>query len=164
MTNLRIFLTYGLPLGLFFIALTIISYLLDIDTHQWLGYVTWIVMLVAAVYSIVDVRKKLGGYISFSFGFKVAFITLFTASVISSIYFFIHVQLVHPNYVDALIEAQRTEMINQGISPETVERALSASSTFNSPAVFIPIGIITNAVVAAVISALTAVVIKREEK
>lgn len=160
----RIFINYGLPLGLFFIALTVLSYLLGWDTEKWMGYVTWFVMLASSIYCLVDVRKKLGGHLSFGFGFKVAFITLFTASVISSIYFFIHVQLVNPHYMDSLMEAQRIEMLNRGLSIETIERALEATAHFNSPAVFIPIGILTNAVVAAIISAVVAVVMKKDEK
>ncbi len=157
-----IFLTYALPLGLLFIAITILTFLLDIDKEKWVGYLTWVIMLTAAVYSIYDVRKKQNGHIKFSEGFKVAFFTLFLASVISSVYFFIHVEIINPDFMNSLVEIQRDEMLKRGMSEEVVEKALEASAPFSSPYVFIPIGLLSNAAISAIISAIIAAVMKKD--
>lgn len=157
-----IFLYYGFPLGLFFIAITVISYLLNIDTQKWLGYINWGIMLATVIYCIYDVRNKQDGIILFGTAFKVAFLTLLIATTISSIYFFIHIEWVNPGYMEQVTEVQRTIMLERGLSESDINRALDASSTFNKPIIFIPLGIISNAIIAAILSVAAAMVMKKE--
>ncbi len=161
-TIAQIFIRYGLPLGLFFIVMTILLYLLDMDTEKWAGYLSWGIMLVAAFYMIYDVRKSQNGLITFGEGFKVVFFALLFANIISSIYFFIHIQFVNTNFMEALEQAQRAEMLSRGMSEEMIEKSMALAESFNSPTVSVPIGLLVNTVISAIFGAIAAAIMKKE--
>jgi hypothetical protein len=153
---------YGLPLGLLLIAITLFAYLLDIDKEKWLGIVVFIIIELAIIYCIYDVRKSNNISISFAEAFKPAIYMCLIAILISSVYFFIHVNFIDIHYVETMSEIQRNEMIQNGMSETSITKAMSVASSFNSPIVITGIAFLVNLIVATILSAISATIMKRD--
>lgn len=161
-SRILIMRTYGLPLGLLMIAITLIAFLLDIDKEKWLGIVVFIIIELAIIYCIYDVKKSNNESISFGLAFRSAFYMCLAAIFISSVYFFIHVNFIDIHYAEMMSEVQRNEMIKNGMSETSITKAMSISSKFNTPIVMTGIGFTVNLLVATILSAITASIMKRE--
>jgi hypothetical protein len=153
---------YGIPLGLLMVAITLIAFLFDVDKEKWLGIVIFIIIELAIIYCIYDVRKSNNQLISFGGAFKSAFYMCLIAIFISSVYFFIHVNFIDIHYTEAMIEIQRNEMIKNGMSETSITKAMSLSSNFNTPIAMTAISFLVNLIVATILSAITAVIMKTE--
>jgi hypothetical protein len=84
---------YGLPLGLLLIAITLFAYLLDIDKEKWLGIVVFIIIELAIIYCIYDVRKSNNISISFAEAFKPAILHVFSSNPSSVQFTFLYMSI-----------------------------------------------------------------------
>ena len=151
----------GFPLGLIYISIYLIAYLFSLDTNPIIGYLSWLIMLGASYYCIYTYRKEQSGIISFKEAFTLSFFVIILASLISTAYFFIHIQYINTHYISDLMDLQKQEMLKKGMSEEMVAKALQVSKGFYKPEFFIPIGLGTNIIVAAIISSIFAYFMKK---
>lgn len=153
---------YGLPLGLFFMGMTILFYLIDMDTEKWTGFLAWSIMLVISFYFVYDARKLQNGQITFKEGFKVAFFALFFATVINTIYLYLHIEYINTHFLETLMEKEKAAMLSKGISEETVAKNMALVAPFNSPLVSVLSPFVINTVLSAVIGVVSAAVMKKD--
>lgn len=107
----------GLIIGVVSIVVFIIMYVADFKpVGIMMPFVILLVGLAINIAILVILFKKyrneIGGFISFGDAFLYCFIALVAATVLSTIFTFLFIQFIEPNYYKSIMDAQKTYMEN----------------------------------------------------
>jgi len=158
-------LYYALLAGIAFILTHLILYIADIGDTTPGQVINFVVFIVAIVIIQLNFRnKKLGGYISYGKAVKIGFLSMLFASFIVAIYMFIYLSYINPGEMaQRLLDAQQ-EIYNMGMSPEQEAQSLEMQEYIHTPTVYAIFTIVGYAVMGIILSLITAIFVKKEEK
>lgn len=160
-------LWYGLIGGAAGIVFSLILFLLDLHTNRYLGMLGLLVMAGVMVWGTIDYRNKyMGGYMPYGKAFVSCFLIGLVAVIISIIYYYFFVTLIHPGFVNEMSEMAREQLMNQypDWSDEQIDQAMNAQAFMMKPTAMVIMGFITNVIVATVLALIAAIFIKKEDK
>ena len=157
-------LNYGILLSIALIIYSLLLFVLGLDSHPWLNYLSYIIMIVGIYLATVNFRNKYqDGLISYGKAVGVGFFTVLVASVIMAVYTFIYFSYINPDvFQQAMIEAEQ-RMLEEGMSDMQVDQALSMMERFQKPWVSTIFAFLGNILIGLVIALITSIFIKREE-
>ncbi|GAA3786732.1 hypothetical protein GCM10022271_19110 [Corallibacter vietnamensis] len=120
----------GLILGLILSVITVLAYAVNLDlfTKWWLGIILFLIAFGLGIYSSIQIKKQLGGFISFKQAFSSYFITIAIGTLISTIVGIIIFTFVDPEAAKYLNEQilimTKETMENFGASQEIIQQSL----------------------------------------
>ena len=121
----KIAATYGLMLGIVFVILTTVSYMLM--SNMMMFYVTSVFSLIIATVLIgifvKMVRKANGGYLEFREAFGAAFVMLLVACLISYLYNILYIHVIDPDMMMKMKESSLRMMEGMNVPDEALDKA-----------------------------------------
>ena len=113
---------YGLYLGVFVAALTVLAYAINLEllTNTWFGIFILIAIIGFGIFSVAKVKQAQNGYASFKEAFTAFFITIILALLIASVVSFLIFNVIDTEAADVLKE-------------KTIEKTVQMLKGFNSP-------------------------------
>lgn len=145
------------------IVYTMILYLINMHTVQWLGYVAVGIMIVAIYIAGVKYRDA-GGRTSFSYGsaFKFLALTLVVASILGGIFNYIYFIWIAPEVIDVAIETSYEEMLGRGLSESQADQQMEFVLPWMTPEFFALIGAFMSIFWGLIACLVMAAMLKRE--
>ncbi|HNY03832.1 MAG TPA: DUF4199 domain-containing protein [Bacteroidales bacterium] len=159
-------LTWGLITGGVLIVFSLIMFLADLYLNKTVNWIGYLFLIAGMIYGTLEYRKKYtGGFLTYGKAFSTSFWIGLFAGIVSSIYVFIFMQYIHPGFINELMDQSRTAIMtsNPNMSDEQVEQALAISSKFMSPVMMTIWGLVSYAVMSAIISLILAIFLKKED-
>lgn len=105
--------------------------------------------------------EDLKGFISFKRAFRVGFLSLFLAALISAAFSLIYVTLIDPAYYDNMLDALVKQWETQGLNEEQIDNALAFTEPMMSPWFTLGAGVIGGAIFSALIALISSSIFKR---
>jgi len=105
--------------------------------------------------------EDLNGFISFKRAFRVGFLSLFLAALISAAFSLIYVTVIDPAYYDTMLDKIMEQWETQGLTEEQIEGALAFTEPMMSPWFTLGAGVIGGAIFSALIALITSSIFKR---
>lgn len=161
-----IILNYGLMLAVVSIIVSLISY--ATGTHfkpHWSTSVITIIAFIALV--VLGIKKFKGlnnGFLSFGQAVKTGVGIAIISALIGSVYQYIFMNFIEPDFMSQMLEIQQQSMIDQGMSEEQIEAAQEMGAKFSSPLMMSAFGIIGSAIGGFIISAIAGAIMKKTEE
>lgn len=128
----------GLILGVLLILLSSYIYFVNLSllTNVWAGVSTLALTVIFGIISIVVVKGKLGGFITFKEAFSGYFITILTGSLLSCLYLILIYNFALSSETKAnIVVAMRdfdVNLLKQNLMPqENIDQTLEFYKTFN---------------------------------
>jgi hypothetical protein len=121
---------YGLILGLFNVIISLLIYVIDenLMVKWWFGIGILVVNIAIIIYSGIQYRKSLGGYIKFKDAFVVTFLVFIFAGLISLVYNVIQYEVIDPDLATrldkAIVEQTEKMMTNMGAPQERIDEQI----------------------------------------
>lgn len=145
------------------IVYSMILYLMDLHTVQWLGYVAIGVMLVA-LYVAGNNYRKSGGRAPFTYGqaYKFLALTLVIASVLGGIFNYIYFTWIAPEIVDLAIDQSYEEMLERGMSEKQAEQQMNHVLPYMTSIIFALFSVVGSIFWGLLASLIMAAMLKRE--
>jgi hypothetical protein len=158
-------LYYALLAGIAFILTHLILYIADIGDTRAGQVIGFVVLIIAIVVIQLNFRnKKLGGFISYGKAVKIGFLSILFASVIVAIYMFIYLSYINPGEMTQRLLDGQQEVYNYGLSPEQEASQLEMQEYIHTPIVYAIFTIVGYAIMGIILSLITAIFVKKEEK
>lgn len=162
-------LIYGGLTGLASIVFALIMYIFDVQQKNPVMYISFAILLAGVILADLNYRNKMnGGYISFGQAFLIGFLTIIIAGLISSIYTYVFYTFfdpaAHAKIVDTAMEQAELKMIEQGSPSDQIDMGLKVARMFMSPAAMALFGLLWSVIIGAILSLLTAIFVKKEDK
>ena len=159
---------YGLILAVSNIVLTLVGFFLGYQTDKiaqgrWFGFLPFIVMIVVTWLGIKAAREEAKDKsLSYGKGVSTGFLITLYASLISTVYGFIHFKYINPNFVDYQIDAVREKWAQAGLSDAQMETAEKGMRLFMSPVVMSIINFCIMLLLGLIIALILSAFLKRE--
>lgn len=160
-------LWYGLIAGAGMIVYSLILFLLDMHTNRYLGLLGLLILAAIMIWGTFDYRKKyLGDFMTYGKAFVSCFLIGLVATVISIIYFYLFVTLIHPGFINEMADMAREQILTQypDWSDEQIEQAMNAQAMFMKPAIMTIMGFVQYLIISTIIALVAAIFIKKEDK
>jgi hypothetical protein len=158
---------FGLLTGGAMIVYSLILYIANLYMNRPLGYVSFLILVGGMVWGTLVFRKQsLNGFMSYGKAFSTCFMIAIFAAILSAVYTYIFATFLHPGFSQEILEKSREELMNSGrqMTDEQIEQALSWTEKFTTPVMLAIWGLISTAVISAIISLIAAIFLKKEDK
>lgn len=159
-------LYFGAITGAGLIVLSLILFLAGQHMNRMLSSISYVLLIAGMVYGTLDYRKNyMGGFMSYGKAFSVLFWIGLCAGIIASVYMFVFATLIHPGFVQELLEQSREQMLTQNpnLTDEQVEAGLAMAAKFTSPVMMMIFGFLIYTLISAIISLIAAIFLKKED-
>jgi preprotein translocase subunit YajC len=160
----KIALPYGLILALSTIVLSVIVYVMGMTYDQpwWQSLLNFLLMTGCIVYGLKAFKKDNSGFLSLSDSLKVGLAIALIAGLIGSVFSYLFVTVIEPDFAVNMLEATRIKMLedNPNMSAEQTEMALSMTEKMMSPGILVAFGIIASLFFGFIISLIAGLVMK----
>jgi len=156
-------LMYGLILGLILIIYTVLLYIIDQSFNKVLGYAVYLFIAVMVFYGAKSYRdSSLNGFISYGKALGVSMLIVLFASILNSIYLYIHVTIIDTNYIAKLLAFTEEQMLQKGTPDEQIEMAIKMQSKMMKPGIMSAIAILGIGFWGFIISLITSIFVKKQ--
>jgi len=130
-----IVLQYGLIVGLVLILLQLLFFLIGIDKETYAGGISLAAMFVLCFWAVLEARKKNDGFMSFGQGFKAGVLALLSGGLLSLTYYYLHITLVDPNYLENMLQFQTEKMRAKGLTDESIQQSMGFIGYMSRPGI-----------------------------
>ena len=161
----KIALPYGLILALGTIILSVMVYVMGYTYEQpwWQSLLNFIIMTLVIIYGLKAFKKANGGFLSLGESLKTGLAISLVSGLIGSIFTYLFVTVIEPDFAVNMLEATETKMIEQNpnMSSEQMEMALSMTEGMMKPWIMVAIGIIATLFFGFIISLVVGLIMKQ---
>ncbi len=161
----KIAINYGLMLSLITIAVSVIVYVMGMTYDQpwWQSAINFIAMTAIIVYAIKAFKADNGGFLSLGEALKVGLAIALVAGLIGSVFTYIFVEFIEPNFVENMLIVTQERMIEQNpsMTEEQMDMAMGMTEKMLSPTIMIAIGIIASLFFGFIISLIAGLIMKQ---
>lgn len=169
-------MTYGLYLGIVMVIFSLILFLLNIKPVGFtapiiLGLVSIAITFLGIFFSTKKIRNEvLGGEMTYGQGFVIGVLVIFFAAILSAVYNYIQTTIIDPDYMRTILEEQKEWMYefmsSKGVADDQIEKAMESideKMVNTNPIKTIFTNIISSTVFGAIISLITAAILKKKK-
>lgn len=155
--------TYGVYYALFGIALTVVFYATGNMMSKALQPIGIAIMVLAVLAMQFAYRKQLGGFISYGQSVAIAVLSMFFASIITSVFTYLLYAVIDPGLIDQIRLATEQELFERGMPDEQIAAAMKITSKFQSPVVMAISGLVAGPFFALIIGLITSIFVKKND-
>jgi len=160
----KIALPYGLLLALTTIVISVIVYVLGMTYDQpwWQSLLNFVAMTGFIVYGIKAYKHDNENYLSLGEGLKMGLAIALVAGLIGSIFSYLFVTVIEPDFAVNMLEATRVKMINDNpdMTQEAMDMALGVTEKMLSPGILVAFSIVGSLFIGFIISLIAGLVMK----
>ncbi|MCT8341038.1 DUF4199 domain-containing protein [Flavobacteriaceae bacterium TK19130] len=161
----KIALNYGLILALGTIGVSVIVYVLDmhLDQSPWQSLANFLIMLACIVLGLKAFKHEGDGFMSLGDALKTGLAISLVAGLIGSIFTYIFVTVIEPDFVTQMLDVTREKMIedNPNMTQEQTDMAMEMTSKFMSPWIMFAMGLIASLFFGFIISLVAGLIMKQ---
>ena len=156
---------YGLYTGVAMVLLSLLFYALDIKATSWPQYISIGVLLVGIILGTLAFRDKCsGGFISYGRSLGSGVMISLIAGIILAIYTYLNVAFLNPEMMEQMIGVAEENMMQQGLSDDQIDQAMSMTTMFMTPTFIALTGLFSMVLWGTLFSLLASIFVKKENK
>ncbi len=164
-SSAKVALTNGVFMGIALIVLSLILYLLGLNRESYVPYLSYALMIVLTIVFVLQWRNKYNdGFISYSSAFGNGFLTILFGAILSALYAYVFFAFIAPEELTFLLEKAENDMYDRGMSEQEIEMGMKWTKMMVSEWMLPLWVIIGSAFWGAIISAILAIFLKKEDK
>ena len=160
----KIALPYGLLLSLTTIVISVIVYVLGMTYEQpwWQNLLNFLAMTGFIVYGIKEYKNNNAGYLSLGEALKMGLAIALVAGLIGSIFSYLFVTVIEPDFAVNMLDATREKMINDNpeMTQEQMDMAIGVTEKMMSPGILVAFSIVGSLFIGFIISLITGLIMK----
>ncbi|WP_161554938.1 DUF4199 domain-containing protein [Ereboglobus luteus] len=161
--------TYGLILAAVGIALTLVGYLLGLQTErvgstlasmfQWIGVIAGFFVIWLGVRAVRDENND--QCLTFGQGVGAGVVIVLVAALIGAVYTFVHFTFINPDYADHMMTFVEQKWADAGMNARQMEAAEKITRMFFHPGALAAMGFLSQMFFGVVSSLIVAAIVKR---
>jgi hypothetical protein len=160
-------LTYGLITGAVMIVYSLILYLLNLHLNQYLGYISFLILIGGMVYGTIQFRDKfMNGFITYGKAYSSGFMIALFAGLVGAVYAFVFYKFIAPDVVREILDMTRQKIMTRSpeMSDEQLEQAMNMTAKFMTPPAMSIFLLLYCIIIGAVAGLITSAFIRKEDK
>lgn len=155
-------LQYGVLIAIGLAILSLVIYLADLVTVNWLSFVGYAILLGGLVFGTHKYRdESLGGYVTYGKALAFGTLTAFLAAIISGVFTYVFYTLIAPDALETLKEAAEIRILQE--NPNATDQQIDLAMRMISPVLLALSAIFGYTFLGFIFSLVTAAFIKKNE-
>jgi len=158
---------YGAITGIAIIVFSLIIFVADLYLNRSITWIGYLILLGGMIWGTLDYRKNyMNGFMSYGKAFSTSFMIGLFTGILAAVYTYVFAQFIHPGFTQEILDMSREQMLasSPNLSEEQIDQALSYTAKFTTPLMMLIFGFITYVVISAIISLITSIFLKKEDK
>ena len=156
-------MNYGAMLGLILMVLTLIVYVAELYSAQWINWVSTAILIGGVILGIKRRRdNELGGFISYSSSLGYGTLVSFFAAIITAVVTFLYISYVDDGFIQFTLEKTENDMYANGMPDEQIEMAMSMTKKWVSPGIIGFTSVFITTLVGFIVSLIASAFLKKE--
>ena len=153
----------GLILGVATILLSVTTYAvgMHLEPHWSVEVVSYIIFIGLIIFGIKKFKEANGSFLSFGQAVKIGVGIGVLAGLIASVYHYIFMTYIEPEYMTQLTEIANQKLLEEGMSEEDIDATNAMTDGFKSPSMVVAMGIIVSAIGGFIVSAIAGAIMKK---
>lgn len=156
-------LKFGLMGAIVSIIYTAILLVLGVNVSGWVGALGYVILIAFMVIAMREYKNRNHGYMSYGQGLGMGTLVAVVFGVIGGIFMFIYTSFIDTEYTSKLMDQQRIELEERGMSDDQIEQAIAMGESFSSPVMMIVWSIVGYLVIGFLISLIVSAVMKNSK-
>jgi hypothetical protein len=153
-------LKYGLIGALASIVFTAVLLISGVNVSGWVGSLGYIILIAFMVIAMKEYKKMNQGFMSYGQGLGLGTLVALIFGVLGGLFMFVYTSFVDTEYTSNLMDKQRVELEERGMSDEQIDHAIAMGESFSSPAMMIVWSIVGYLLIGFILSLIVAAVMK----
>ncbi len=163
----KIALPYGFMLALGTIVISVLVYVMGMTYDQpwWQSLLNFLIMAAVITYGLKAFKSDNEGFLSLAEALKTGLAISLIAGLVGSVFTYIFIEFIEPDFVVNMLEATREKMIDQNpdMTEEQMEMALGVTEKMMSPGIMVAIGIIASLFFGFIVSLVAGLIMKEDK-
>ncbi|GAB3297474.1 DUF4199 domain-containing protein [Hymenobacter tenuis] len=151
-TTSSVGIRYGLITGILSTILSFLQLTLVEDPETPLRWLSGIVFIVGIVLAHKYFKQHNSGFMSYGQGLTIGVIVSVVAGIISSVFSYIYINFIDPDYMNRVMDITRSRMEERGMDDAQVDQAMAMASKFSSGPITIIFGLLSALLIGFILS------------
>jgi len=155
-------LKYGLIGALISVVFTAVLLIAGVEVSGWIGSLGYLILIGAMVLAMKEYKKSNYGYMSYGQGLGIGTLVSLFFGVLGGVFMYIYTSFIDPNYTSSMMDKQRIELEERGMSDEQIDQAIAMGESFSSPVMMIVWSIVGYLFIGFILSLIVAAIMKHK--
>lgn len=153
-------LKYGLIFGLIGIVYQAVIMVADLGDNRWLSSLAYIILIAGIVLAMKNYREQNFGYMSYGQGLGIGTLLAAVFGFLTGLFTWIYTEFVDTEYMARMLERQRVQMLQQGLTDEQIDAGMAMAENFQGPVTMIVGGTVITLIVGFILSLIISAIMK----
>lgn len=163
-TQIKNAMNYGAIIGIAFIIISLLFYMMDETTSNIQNYLGYLVLAVGIYIGIKNQRDNdPNGLLSYGKALRAGTSISFFASVIMAFYLYLFMHFIDESFVEIILEQAENDMIDAGQSDEQIKMSMKYTRMFVTPFWMSVMSIFVYTVIGFIFSLVIAMFLKKQD-
>ncbi|TXK48600.1 DUF4199 domain-containing protein [Pontibacter qinzhouensis] len=154
-------LKYGLAGGVIAVLYSAILMIFGQSTNKWLAFLSYFILVGAMVVAMQQFKKENQGFMSYGQGLGLGTLVATIIGVLSGVFTVIYTTFVDPDYMANIMDQQRMELEDRGMSDEQIDAALAIGESMSGPFMTLVMSIFGFALIGLLLSLVISAIMKK---
>lgn len=159
----QVAIKWGLILGIISIVVFLAIYFAGFMGESWAGWISPIIAVVIIYLAHNEFKEQGNGYMSYGQGLGLGTLTTVVSGVVSSVFSYVYVKFINPEYLQEILDISMAKMEEQGQSQEQIDAAMGMMEKFMSPEITFVFGLIGAVFIGFIISLIVSAITKNND-
>lgn len=155
-------LKYGLMGAVASVVYTAILLIAGVNISGWAGALGYIILIAFMVIAMKEYKSQNNGFMSYGQGLGIGTLVALAFGVLGGVFMFIYTSFIDTEYTSNLMDKQRIELEEKGMSDEQIEQAIAMGESFSSPVMMIVWSIVGSVFIGFLLSLIVSAVMKNK--
>ena len=153
-------LKYGLIAALAGVVYSLILMVTDLGDNRILSSLAYLIMIAGIVFAMQQYKAINYGYMSYGQGLGIGSIVSVVFGFLSGLFTWLYTTFVDPEYMARVMEKQRVQLLEQGLSDEQIDASMKMAENFQGPVTMILGAAVVTLIIGFILSLIIAAVMK----
>ncbi|WP_187264308.1 DUF4199 domain-containing protein [Pontibacter beigongshangensis] len=152
---------YGIAGGVIAVLYSAILMIFGESTNKWLGFLSYLILVGAIVIAMQQFKRENEGYMSYGQGLGLGTLVATIMGLLSGIFMVIYTTFIDPDHFATIMDQQRMELEERGMSDEQIDSALAIGESMSGPFTTLIMSIVGFALIGLLLSLVISAIMKK---
>ncbi|RDV15703.1 DUF4199 domain-containing protein [Pontibacter diazotrophicus] len=153
-------LKYGLLFGLIGVVFQVIIMVTDLGDNRWLSSLAYIILIAGIVMAMKNYKEQNFGYMSYGQGLGIGTLLGAVFGFMTGLFTWVYTEFIDTEYMARMMEKQRVQMLEQGMTDEQVDAGMAMAENFQGPLTMIIGGTVMTLIFGFILSLIISAIMK----
>ncbi|OKL39782.1 DUF4199 domain-containing protein [Pontibacter flavimaris] len=126
-------LKWGFIFALIGVIFTLVLMVTGLAENRWISSLAYLILIGGIVMAMKNYKEENNGFMSYGQGLGIGSIVSVVYGLLSGISSWLYMEFVDPEYMTRIMEKQRVQMLQDGMTDEQIDAGMAIAENFQGP-------------------------------